>query len=121
MTISRPILALCSAATLLSLATPSSAEHTIAILGPAKPTELFALQALSEAELSSVQNIAVVERQNLDKILREHKLAISGLADPVTAIRVGKLVGAELLVFIEPAMGSETNQIEAGGCVIYDS
>jgi hypothetical protein len=47
------------------------------------------LEALAEGGF-----VKVVERTMLDKVLDEQKLAASGLVDPATAVRVGKLLGA---------------------------
>ena len=41
---------------------------------------------------------AVIERQELDKIVEEQKLGESGLVTPQTAPKVGQLLGAELFV-----------------------
>src|SRR5512146_549243 len=41
---------------------------------------------------------AVIERQELDKIVAEQKLGESGLVTPQTAPKVGQLLGAELFV-----------------------
>ncbi len=41
---------------------------------------------------------AVIERQELDKIVEEHKLGESGLVTAQTAPKVGQLLGAELFV-----------------------
>lgn len=41
----------------------------------------------------------VVDRANLDKIVKEHKINLSGAIDEKTAAKMGKLVGAAVLVF----------------------
>ena len=41
----------------------------------------------------------VVDRANLDRILREHSLNLGGAVDEKTAAQLGKLVGAAVLVF----------------------
>jgi curli biogenesis system outer membrane secretion channel CsgG len=40
----------------------------------------------------------ITERSELDKILREQNLALSGRIDPATAADVGRITGAELIV-----------------------
>ncbi|NOY77471.1 MAG: hypothetical protein GXO76_06330 [Calditrichaeota bacterium] len=40
----------------------------------------------------------VIERQNLDKILSEQKLGVSGLVTPQSAAQIGKLLGVELAI-----------------------
>lgn len=41
----------------------------------------------------------VVDRANLDRIVKEHKINLSGAIDEKTAAQMGKLVGAAVLVF----------------------
>jgi len=41
----------------------------------------------------------VVDRANMDRIMREHSLNLSGTVDDKTAAQLGKLVGAAVLVF----------------------
>ena len=58
--------------------------------------------------LGAVKNVRLVEREKLREVLAEQKLSIAGLADPATAVRVGRILGAQRLVygsFIE--MGEE--------------
>ena len=50
------------------------------------------------AQLSTNADLWLVERAELDKILSEQTLKLSGLADPATAATVGKLTGARALV-----------------------
>lgn len=49
-------------------------------------------------ELSQVQEIQVVERQQLNAIIEEMQLAQTGLLSENTSIEVGKLLGAKFLV-----------------------
>ncbi len=50
------------------------------------------------SDLSSVDGIRLVERDRLEEILAELKLAQSGKIDPATAAQVGKLLGARYMV-----------------------
>lgn len=50
----------------------------------------------------------VVERSRLDAVLAEQKLQASGVTDPATAVRVGRLLNAELVVY--GVVTSLTNQ-----------
>jgi TolB-like protein len=49
-------------------------------------------------DLAAVETLRVVERERLQAILDEHKLATSGKIDSKTAARIGKLLGARHLV-----------------------
>jgi len=53
---------------------------------------------LLEADLSASPNAIMVERQDVDKILGEHELGISGLVSADTAAKIGSLTGAQVLV-----------------------
>jgi TolB-like protein len=53
------------------------------------------------SELVATNRYTVVERTQVEKILQEQKLQLSGLVDEATAVEIGHLLGAELL-----AMGS---------------
>lgn len=50
------------------------------------------------AQLSTNPNIWTVERAEIDKLLSEQALKLSGLADPATAARIGSVIGAKVLV-----------------------
>lgn len=59
-------------------------------------------RALSEnltATLLQVQGLPVVERQRLKDVLAEQQLTASALADEDTRLRLGKIVGAQRMVF----------------------
>ena len=50
------------------------------------------------AQLSSNAALWCVERAEVDKILSEHTIKLSGLADPNAAVQAGHLIGARVLV-----------------------
>ncbi len=52
-----------------------------------------------EYDFSRVTSLKIVERDKLDYLLREVKLAEEGKLDPATAVRVGKMLGAQMMVF----------------------
>lgn len=52
-------------------------------------------------ELSETHSFRVVERQQLIKILEEQKLSMTGLVDPGTVRRVGRLLGVEAVMIVE--------------------
>jgi TolB-like protein len=56
------------------------------------------LQSMLTTDLAAVATITVVERAQLAALQRELKLSRSALADPKTALRVGKLAGASHLL-----------------------
>ncbi len=56
------------------------------------------LAQMMVTDLKGTPGVTVVERQQLQAILDELELGHSGMADPKTAAKVGKLLGAEWLV-----------------------
>jgi len=52
-----------------------------------------------EYDFSRVTGLKIVERDKLDYLLREVKLAEEGKLDQATAVKVGKLLGAQMMVF----------------------
>jgi hypothetical protein len=53
---------------------------------------------LLNAKLSSAPNLILVEREEIDKILGEQELGLSGNVTPGTAAKVGQLTGAKVLI-----------------------
>jgi TolB-like protein len=51
-----------------------------------------------KSELSSSDEIIVLERQALEEILKEQALLMTGLVDSMTAQRVGKVLGAQYVI-----------------------
>ncbi|MHB8864582.1 MAG: CsgG/HfaB family protein [Pirellulaceae bacterium] len=58
----------------------------------------FGFAEILQANLSAIDGLRLVERQRLHAMLSEQKLTLSGLADPETAVRVGRLLGAQRLI-----------------------
>lgn len=52
-----------------------------------------------QVNLSAFEKLKLVERDDLLAVLAEQKLTLSGLADPATAVKVGKLIGANRFVY----------------------
>ncbi len=53
---------------------------------------------LLSAELTAAPELMLVERDELDRILKEHELNLSGLVGVDEAIKAGRLAGAKLLI-----------------------
>ncbi len=51
------------------------------------------------SEMSSNPNIRVIERDQVQKLIDEHKLTSGGQVDRETAVKVGKLLGAQHMIF----------------------
>ncbi|MEW5787343.1 MAG: CsgG/HfaB family protein [Pseudomonadota bacterium] len=57
-----------------------------------------AIQAMVATDLAQVPSLTILERSRMDFLLREMKLAESGLVDPASAARAGRMLGAGSLV-----------------------
>lgn len=79
---------------------------------------------LLTVRLSVEEGFDLVEREKLDRILEEQKLKLRGLADHEKAVKVGKLLGARLMVmgktfamgkqlmFVTKLVGVETGKVK---------
>ncbi len=64
-------------------------------------TSLSLGKAVGEAlrgELAGARGIVLVERARIDAVAREHRLALSGVVDPATAVRLGELTRARYVL-----------------------
>ena len=114
----------------------SAAGLTVAILDftasdPASPNLGTEIASALSAMLSGESGITLVERQTLNQSLREHELSLTGLVNEDQAVKVGKLVGAKIIVtgrafrlgkdlFITAKIiGTETSRVE--GVMVKDA
>ncbi|MBU2622126.1 MAG: tetratricopeptide repeat protein [Proteobacteria bacterium] len=77
-------------------------------LSPDKSLRAFqkGLASMIITDLSKVKSVRVVERVRLQALLEEMKLGQTGIVDPKTAPRLGKLLGAENIVVGNLSSGS---------------
>lgn len=97
-----------SALVVLSAATGTAAQSKprIAVLALENNTTLsilgsrlgFAAADELTTQLVKTGEFAVVERQQIESVLAEQKLGMSGAVDAATAARIGKLLGAQAVV-----------------------
>ncbi|MFQ5498799.1 MAG: CsgG/HfaB family protein [Candidatus Zixiibacteriota bacterium] len=52
-----------------------------------------------EHDFGKISDLRVVERDRIDYVLKEHELVKSGAIDRATAVKAGKILGAQLMVF----------------------
>jgi hypothetical protein len=119
----------------LAPATADAQHLTVAVLDlEAEGKELLPtatqVTELLTAGLSSSPDLILVERQRLDEALSEIELGISGTVDPDTAARLGRLVGAKVLVMgrlfptgddlvvVARAIGTETGRLYAESAAV---
>jgi curli biogenesis system outer membrane secretion channel CsgG len=73
------------------------------------------LSGMLANELAAIDAFTVVERSNLEAVLREQNLAASGRVRPDTAAQMGQLTGAEYIVLGTVTDYSEGASRTAGG------
>ncbi|HXF10412.1 MAG TPA: CsgG/HfaB family protein [Desulfuromonadaceae bacterium] len=78
---------------------------------------------LINANLSADPNVITVERAEIEKVLGEHELGLSGTVNPESAAKVGQLTGAKVLVtgrvfqvgnemfIVAKTIGTETSRV----------
>jgi len=97
---------------------PARSMAIVPFATPANDTLLrplsFALSDLLLSDLASSPQLMLVERANMDAMLRELALVDEGVVDPRTAPRVGRLVGARRIL-----IGSVAT--DAGGQLILQA
>jgi hypothetical protein len=85
----------------------TAAAFDVECVSPALKDRAGQFSALFQAELAAQPNLAMVERAQLDTAVGELSLSASGMADPSTAAKVGRLTGAKALI-LSKAIGSPT-------------
>jgi hypothetical protein len=63
-----------------------------------EPHLRFSMSSMLITSLVQVGRFVVVERTRIEDLIREQQLRLSGFVDPATAVQVGKILGAELVV-----------------------
>ncbi|MFQ5607255.1 MAG: hypothetical protein ACE5GA_04860 [Candidatus Zixiibacteriota bacterium] len=86
-------------------------------LSPELAPIALGLAEFTALDLAKVEALTVVERVKLSILLDEMRLAESGVVDPATAPRVGRLLGSRRVVagWVE---SPETEQIRIGGVIV---
>jgi TolB-like protein len=71
-----------------------------------------AVSAMLTTELSTREGMRVIERQNLQLLLQEQRLALSGRVDENTAIEIGRMVGAQYVIHGQVTSIGETTRMD---------
>ncbi|HUT31600.1 MAG TPA: CsgG/HfaB family protein [Sedimentisphaerales bacterium] len=102
---------------------------TIAIMdfesaAPGNPELGTQISDIVTARLSIYDQFKLVERKKLEELLREHQLNLTGMIDTNQAVKVGKLVGARIMIFgrafpvdkdlylVAKIVGTETSRVK---------
>jgi hypothetical protein len=74
------------------------------------------IMSLAEVLLAQQEDVQIVERQQIDRLLEEQHISLSGAIDAERAIKVGHVVSADVLAGVETSPGSP-----AIGLVVFDA
>jgi hypothetical protein len=72
---------------------------------------------LAEAELGSQTKIEILERRQIERVLSEQKLSLSGLVEANQIVAAGKLLSVDLFAVVETAAGGK----EALGLIVFQA
>jgi len=99
----------------MALAAATHGATRVAIISTGQTSTLKNIAAVAEAELSADDNFTLLERGQIDRVLAEQKLSLTGAVDSASAIQVGKILATDLLVILE----AQPDSTEFG-VVIFD-
>ena len=91
----------------------SVTEISIALIADkASGLDKSPLVPLFEVELSKIENIKLLERSEIDKILTEQKLQLTfESSENKSRMHIGNILGADVLIVIENALNTKTQSI----------
>jgi len=102
---------------------------TVAIIdfesqAPGNPDLGQQLSDILTARLSIYEQLQLVERKKLEDLLKEHQLSLTGMVETDQAVKVGKILGARIMIFgraftidkdlyiVAKIVGTETSQVK---------
>jgi hypothetical protein len=75
------------------------------------------VQDLALVKLGADNDIALIDRATVQRLLGEQKLSLTGLVDATTAVQAGKILAVDLLAMVEYSAEAKQNT----GVVIFDA
>lgn len=113
----RLVLSICAFCVVFSASRFAMASTRIALIANSGRNESLDTLALAEAFLAESKDIKLVERNDIQRVLAEHNLSMSGLVNAEAAVRVGKLLGADVLAVVE----TEPQSRRALGMLVFET
>jgi TolB-like protein len=65
------------------------------------------------SQLVNLRRFKVIERTALDKVLKEQELQVSGVVDDATAVKVGRVAGADAIVLVNVVEHEASSRVSA--------
>lgn len=95
-----------------------SAVRRVAVIGFGGPQGDAAADAMTQYLVG--YGADVVERQRLQSVLGEQRMGVSGILDPSTAKRVGKILGVDALIVgsVSDLTPSRSYVVQTGGVIV---
>jgi len=100
-----------------AVAVQKPAALRIALVASQPQESVRTVVDLALAGLSANNDLELLERSAIERVLTEQKLSLSGLVDANRAVAAGKLLAVDLFAVVETAPGGK----EALGLVVYDT
>lgn len=98
------ILSLAELRTLAAAQKPDPSRWAVVTVDPA----LSDVSAMLTAELSRLDGVSLVERDEIQRVLGELQLTADGLVEPDKALRLGQVLSAEAIVLVDTVSGSNS-------------
>src|SRR5262245_33324608 len=114
----RLALVVCTAG-LIAVSPPSIQAESVrvALVGSRDVQPADGVVAYAEAKLSALDDVAVLDRKQIGRVLAEQKLSVAGLVHAETVVKASKLLAVDLFVLIEQSADGK----EALACIVYDT
>jgi WD40 repeat protein len=81
----------------------------LAVVSASDAESARALQDLALARLGGAEGLQLLERANVERLLQEQKLSLTGMIDASTAVRAGKILAVDLLAVVEHSAATKEN------------
>jgi curli biogenesis system outer membrane secretion channel CsgG len=100
--------------------TPIEGQHKDMLVTAvsAGPNAGKAIASLLANEFSRLSNIAVIERGQMEKLLQEQKLQMSGVSSESSAVEIGEIIGADAVVVGEVSDYSSWSSLIGNGSTV---
>jgi hypothetical protein len=97
----------------------SAARSRSARVALVAPPEAMArtVQDLALARLTGTSDLVLLDRDQVDRLLKEQALPLSGLVDAGTAVRAGKILGVDLFAVLESSRATQSTN----GISVFDA